>query len=169
MKTLEQAQRLRNHVLACLEHAAQAADADERRAWLTFVVVGGGPTGVEFAGALAELRRLVGREYREFAADEMRIVVVEGADRAAARLPGEARPLRAEGARAARRRGADGRADRVRRARRARRSRRRGDRRRGRSSGRPACARRTPAGTGRARARPRRPARGRRPAAPARA
>jgi NADH dehydrogenase len=81
MKTLPQAQRLRNHVLACLEHAAQAADEDERRAWLTFVVVGGGPTGVEFAGALAELRRLVGREYPEFPAAQVRIVVVEGAER----------------------------------------------------------------------------------------
>jgi NADH:quinone reductase (non-electrogenic) len=81
MKTLEQAQRLRNRVLSCLEWAAQARDADERRGWLTFVVVGGGPTGVEFAGALVEFRRLVAREYREFAEDEVRIVVVEGADR----------------------------------------------------------------------------------------
>jgi NADH dehydrogenase len=80
MKTLPQAQRLRNHVLACLEHAAQSGPGPERTAWLTFVVVGGGPTGVEFAGALAELKRLVRREYREFPADEMRIVVVEGAD-----------------------------------------------------------------------------------------
>jgi NADH:ubiquinone reductase (H+-translocating) len=81
MKTLEQAQRLRNHVLACLERAAQEPDAEGRRPWLTFVVAGGGPTGVEFAGALVELRRLVGREYREFSGDEMRIVIVEGADR----------------------------------------------------------------------------------------
>jgi NADH dehydrogenase len=68
-------------VLACLERAAQEPGADGRRPWLTFVVAGGGPTGVEFAGALVELRRLVGREYREFAAEEMRIVIVEGADR----------------------------------------------------------------------------------------
>jgi NADH dehydrogenase len=78
MKTLEQAQRLRNRVLACFEHAAQA-EGDERRSWLTFVVAGGGPTGVEFVGALAELRRLAGREYREFAAEDIRIVLVEGA------------------------------------------------------------------------------------------
>src|SRR5581483_1793548 len=81
MKTLPQAQRLRNHVLACLEQAALAASDEERAAWLTFVVVGGGPTGVEFAGALVELRRLVGREYREFDWRRLRIVVVEGADR----------------------------------------------------------------------------------------
>src|SRR5262249_18885042 len=81
MKTLEQAQRLRNHVLACLERAAQEPDADARRPWLTSVAAGGGQTGVEFAGALVELRRIVGREYREFAGEEMRIVIVEGADR----------------------------------------------------------------------------------------
>ncbi|HWB22841.1 MAG TPA: NAD(P)/FAD-dependent oxidoreductase [Gaiellaceae bacterium] len=81
MKNLEQAQRLRNHVLACLEHAAQAENDVEQSAWLTFVVVGGGATGVEYAGALAELRKLVGREYPEFSALRMRVVVVEGADR----------------------------------------------------------------------------------------
>jgi NADH dehydrogenase len=79
MKTLEQAQRLRNHVLACFERAAQADGPAERRALLTFVIAGGGPTGVEFAGALAELRRLAGREYAEFAAEDIRIVLVEGA------------------------------------------------------------------------------------------
>jgi NADH dehydrogenase len=81
MKSLEQAQRLRNHVLACLERAAQSPDGPERNAWLTFVVVGGGPTGVEYAGALAELRKLVGREYPEFPPELMRVVIVEGADR----------------------------------------------------------------------------------------
>src|SRR5690606_9021333 len=62
MKSLPEAQRLRNHLLACLEHAVQTGDEDERAAWLTFVVAGGGPTGVEYAGAVAELRRLVARE-----------------------------------------------------------------------------------------------------------
>ena len=80
MKNLEQAQRLRNHVLACLERAAQAENDSDQTAWLTFVVVGGGATGVEYAGALAELRKLVGREYPEFSALRMRVIVVEGAD-----------------------------------------------------------------------------------------
>ena len=82
MKTLPQAQRLRSHVLACLEHAAQARDEAERRRWLTFVVIGGGPTGVEFTGALLELLKLVlGREYPELPPELARVVLIEGADR----------------------------------------------------------------------------------------
>lgn len=66
MKSLPQAQRLRNHVLACLERATLCEEESERRRWLTFVVVGAGPTGVEFTGALVELLKLVlGREYPE--------------------------------------------------------------------------------------------------------
>ncbi len=81
MKTLPQAQRLRNHVLACLERAAQSQDEREREAWLTFVVVGGGPAGVEFTGALVELlRQVLGREYTELPPDSARIVLVEGMD-----------------------------------------------------------------------------------------
>jgi NADH dehydrogenase len=80
MKTLEQAQRLRNHLLACLELAAQSNDEDERRRWLTFVIVGGGATGVEYAGAISEFRKLVIREYPELSTDLIRIVVVEGAE-----------------------------------------------------------------------------------------
>src|SRR5262249_15061418 len=49
MKTIEQAQRLRNHVLACLERAAQEPDADARPPSLTFVVAGGGPAGREWS------------------------------------------------------------------------------------------------------------------------
>jgi NADH:ubiquinone reductase (H+-translocating) len=81
MKTLEQAQRLRNHLLACLEHAAQSEDDAERRRWLTFVIAGGGATGVEYAGAVSEFRKLVAREYPELSDDLIRIVVVEGTDR----------------------------------------------------------------------------------------
>jgi NADH dehydrogenase len=79
MKTLEQAQRLRNHLLACLEHAAQSEDELERRRWLTFVIAGGGATGVEYAGAISEFRKLVMREYPELSSDLIRIVVIEGA------------------------------------------------------------------------------------------
>jgi NADH:ubiquinone reductase (H+-translocating) len=88
MKTLPRAQRLRNHVLACLEHAAQTTDERERGHWLTFVVIGGGPTGVEFTGALVELLKLVlGRDYPELPPAIARIVLVEGTDRILPVLP----------------------------------------------------------------------------------
>jgi NADH dehydrogenase len=82
MKTLEEALRLRNHVLSCLERASQEPDEAVRRRWLTFVIVGGGPTGVEYAGALVELLRLVlGRDYPDLAPELARIVLAEGMDR----------------------------------------------------------------------------------------
>jgi NADH dehydrogenase len=82
MKTLEEALRLRNHVLACLEIAEQERDPDERRRWLTFVIAGGGPTGVEYAGALGELLKLVlGRDYPTLSPEDARIVLLEGQDR----------------------------------------------------------------------------------------
>src|SRR5205814_4488976 len=82
MKALDEAMRLRNHVLSCLERAAQTADPAERAEWLTFVIVGGGPTGVEYAGALAELLAMVlGRDFPELAPGSARVVLVEGADR----------------------------------------------------------------------------------------
>ena len=82
MKALDEALRLRNHVLSCLERAAQSTDPAERAEWLTFVIVGGGPTGVEYAGALAELLDMVlGRDFPELAHGSGRVVLVEGADR----------------------------------------------------------------------------------------
>jgi NADH dehydrogenase len=89
LKQLDEAMRLRNHVLACLERASRSSDPEERREWLTFVVVGGGPTGVEYVGALGELLRLVvGRDYPELRPDESRIVLVEGLDRLLGQFPG---------------------------------------------------------------------------------
>jgi NADH dehydrogenase len=82
MKHLDEAMRLRNHVLSCLERAAQTADPAERAEWLTFVIVGGGPTGVEYAGALAELLGMVlGRDFPELTPGSARVVLVEGAGR----------------------------------------------------------------------------------------
>jgi NADH dehydrogenase len=82
LKDLGEALQLRNHVLECLERAASATDAAERRRMLTFCIVGGGPTGVEFAGALAELVRLViPHEHPEFPPSDVRIVMLEGGDR----------------------------------------------------------------------------------------
>jgi NADH dehydrogenase len=104
-KGLEWAQRLRNHVLACLERAAAAAEPAERRRLLTFVVVGGGPTGVEYAGALCELLHLViGKDYPDIRRDEPRVVLVEGRDRVLGMFPAS---LGAYAERALRRRGVE--------------------------------------------------------------
>jgi NADH dehydrogenase len=82
LKDLGEALELRNHVLECLEAATTATTDEERRRLLTFCIVGGGPTGVEYAGALGELARLVlPLEYPELAAHTMRILLLEGGDR----------------------------------------------------------------------------------------
>ena len=82
LKTLPEALRLRNHVLSCLERAAQEKDPAQRKTWLTFAVVGGGPTGVEYAGALSELFDIVlGNDYPELARADATITIVEGLDR----------------------------------------------------------------------------------------
>jgi NADH dehydrogenase len=86
LKDLTEALQLRNHVLTCFEQAATATDESQRRTLLTFCIVGAGPTGVEYAGALAEFVRLVvPQEYPELAAAPVRIVLLEGGDRV---LPG---------------------------------------------------------------------------------
>jgi NADH dehydrogenase len=82
MKVLSEATRLRNHVLSCLELATRATSEEQRRAYLTFVIAGGGPTGVEYAGALAELLDMVlGRDYPELRRSDARIILVEGLER----------------------------------------------------------------------------------------
>src|SRR5262249_13427794 len=79
LKDLGQALQLRNHVLECLEAATAEHDPEERKRLLTFCIVGGGPTGVEYAGALAELVRLVlPDEYPEIPPSDLRIVLLEG-------------------------------------------------------------------------------------------
>jgi len=82
LKDLGEALQLRNHVLECLERATVVPDDEERERLLTFCIAGGGPTGVEYAGALAELARLVvPYEYPELSASTLRILLLEGGDR----------------------------------------------------------------------------------------
>ena len=105
LKDLGEALQLRNHVLDCLERAAATTDHVERERLLTFCIVGGGPTGVEYAGALAELVRLVlPHEYLEFPPSDVRIVLLEGGDRV---LPTFKRRLSAYGQRELAYRGVD--------------------------------------------------------------
>ena len=84
---VDEAIELRNHVLECLERASETDDANEREALLGFVLVGGGPTGVELAGMLGELRKhVVPRDFPGLAAS-MRVVLLEGRDRLLAAFP----------------------------------------------------------------------------------
>src|SRR5262249_58467564 len=74
LKTIEDATHIRQRVLRAFEEAERATDPDARRAWLTFAVVGGGPTGVELAGALGELsRHTLRHEFRSIDPAEARI------------------------------------------------------------------------------------------------
>ncbi len=79
LKTLDEALDIRRRVLLSLEVAEQETGAARRRELLTFVVIGGGPTGVEMAGALSELSRaMVKRDFRYIQPDEISVVLVEG-------------------------------------------------------------------------------------------
>ncbi|MBI3082607.1 MAG: NAD(P)/FAD-dependent oxidoreductase, partial [Gemmatimonadetes bacterium] len=81
LKDLPEALELRNHVLRCFEAASGEPDEEARRPWLTFAIVGGGPTGVEYAGALVELIRLVlVKDYPELNLRKVHIVLVEARD-----------------------------------------------------------------------------------------
>lgn len=82
LKTLEDGLEIRRRVLLAFERAERATDAAERQRLLTFVVVGGGPTGVELAGALAELaRQTLADEYRTVDPRSARILLVEATSR----------------------------------------------------------------------------------------
>jgi NADH dehydrogenase len=90
---LDDAIALRNHILTCFEEALRETSPQRRRALLTFVIVGGGPTGVELAGALSELlRHPLRRDFPDLSLDEARIVLVEMQD---AVLTMYAKPLQA--------------------------------------------------------------------------
>lgn len=80
MKTVEDARYLRDAILAKFEMAEIATDPQERADWLTFVVVGAGPTGVELVGQIAELAHTVlPREFRTIDTTDARIILLEGA------------------------------------------------------------------------------------------
>jgi NADH dehydrogenase len=96
LKTVEDATEIRRRVLLAFEHAEREPDPKRRRAWLTFVVVGAGPTGVELAGNIGELAHHTLRgNFRNFNPAEASIVLVEGTDRV---LPPYPPPLSAKAA-----------------------------------------------------------------------
>jgi NADH:ubiquinone reductase (H+-translocating) len=78
LKSIESAIALRNHLLKTFERASREADADIRKAMLTFVVVGGGPTGVETAGALAELiLHVLKKDYPHMDLSDVQVLLLE--------------------------------------------------------------------------------------------
>jgi NADH dehydrogenase len=93
LKTLEQGMALRSRILSCFERAALEPDAERRRQLLTFIIVGGGPTGAEFAGALTELiRGPLAKDFPGLDFREVRVILLEAVD---GLLPGQPERLRA--------------------------------------------------------------------------
>ena len=88
LKDIPDAVNIRNQVLTCFEQAMLEPDPEQRRARLTFIIVGGGPTGVEMAGALSELIRLVlVKDYPRLNIKDVRILLLEATDKILAALP----------------------------------------------------------------------------------
>jgi len=97
LKDIPEAIRIRNQVLHSFERAMLEADPERRRAELTFIVVGGGPTGVEMAGALSELIRLVlVKDYPRLNVKDVRVLLLEATDRLLAAMPSRLREAAAE-------------------------------------------------------------------------
>ena len=83
LKGLDEALRIRNRILSACEEASQLADPEQIKPLLTFVIVGAGPTGVELAGSLGEIRRrILPRYYPEIDPDHFRVILVEASPRA---------------------------------------------------------------------------------------
>ncbi|MBW4471048.1 MAG: NAD(P)/FAD-dependent oxidoreductase [Stenomitos rutilans HA7619-LM2] len=82
LKTIEDALEMRRRIFMAFEAAEKESDLEKRRAWLTFVVVGGGPTGVELAGAIAELAfKTLKSDFRNIDTTEAQVLLLEGLDR----------------------------------------------------------------------------------------
>jgi NADH dehydrogenase len=82
LKTLEQATEIRRRVLTAFEIAERVADPDVRKKYLTFVIVGGGPTGVELAGAIGEMSRFtLARDFRSIDSKLTRVILIEAGPR----------------------------------------------------------------------------------------
>ena len=88
LKELDDAVRIRNHLLHQFEIAMNEPDPEARKAMLTFVVVGGGPTGVECAGAISELvRTVLHKDYPQLNVSDVQVILLEAVDRLLAHMP----------------------------------------------------------------------------------
>jgi NADH dehydrogenase len=90
LKTVEDALEIRRRILLSFERAEREPDPGRRGAWMRFVVVGGGPTGVELAGALAEIsRHTLARDFRRIRPEDARVILVEASPRVLPLYPPE--------------------------------------------------------------------------------
>jgi NADH dehydrogenase len=90
LKTIEDATEIRRRILYAFEAAEIEPDSAKRRAWLTFVLIGGGPTGVELAGAVGEIANdTLKNDFRSINPAESRILLLEGTDRILSAFPPE--------------------------------------------------------------------------------
>ena len=88
LKSLEDAIELRRRILMAFEYAEKITDEAARRAALNFVIIGGGPTGVEMAGAIAEIsRHTLAKDFRHINPSEARVILIEGEPRLLAAYP----------------------------------------------------------------------------------
>ncbi len=87
LKSIADAYELRRRFLTAFEEAEKAATAEERAAWLTFVIVGGGPTGVELAGMIPDTARAFRRDFRNIDTCKVQVVLLEGSPRVLAAFP----------------------------------------------------------------------------------
>ncbi len=82
LKSIEEATTLRHKILYAFEVAERLSDPAQRRAWLTFVIVGAGPTGVELAGAIGEIaRQTLKNDFRSIHPEEAQIILLDGSPR----------------------------------------------------------------------------------------
>lgn len=97
LKSIDEAISIRNHILRMFEAAALEQDKDKRQSMLTFVLVGGGPTGVELAGALSELvYTVLAKDYPRLNFEEVRIMLLEASQNLLPALPENLREVTAE-------------------------------------------------------------------------
>ena len=99
LKTIEDATAMRARILTAFEAAERETHPEKLAAWMTFVIVGGGPTGAELAGALGEIAHdTLKHDFRDIDPSRTRIVLVEGADRVLPSYPAETVRRRAQNA-----------------------------------------------------------------------
>jgi len=88
LKSVEEATNIRHKILYAFEVAERLSDPAERRAWLTFVIVGAGPTGVELAGAIGEIaRETLKNDFRSICPEDAQIILLDGGPRLLASFP----------------------------------------------------------------------------------